>query len=231
MKRSFDKDLQHLKKLIVAMGEQVETAIDLALKGLKNRDPSYFERVFLIEKVVNAQHMEVDEACVRVLALHSPVAADLRLVVGIIKVNSDLERMGDQSVNISQNAMRYISAPPLKPLVDLPIMATEVAIMVRESLDSFLKPNPDLARQVLARDDAVDAMKNKIFNDIINEFMKVDSSTVQRGLDLILIARNLERIGDHATNIAEDAIFVTSGKDVRHGTRSVPPMDLTPRIR
>ena len=223
MKRSFDRELQGLKHAILQMGELVEKAIEEALDGLKQRDGKHFDRVYNLEKIINGMHMSIDESCVRALALHSPVAADLRLVVSIIKINTDLERMGDQAVNISHNASRYIAEPPLKPLVDLPVMATEVRIMVRESLDAFLKPDLALARTVLGRDDTVDELKNKIFDEVVDSYMMVDPTSVHRGLDLILIARNLERIGDHATNIAEDAIYVASGEDVRHGKRTQPP--------
>ena len=166
--------------------------------------------------------MQVDEACLNLLARQSPLAADLRLVVAIIKINTDLERMGDQAVNISHNGRRYLMEPPLKPLIDIPRMAEEVRFMVRAALDAFVTQNLKLAHDVLDRDDSVDTLKNTIFKELLG-YMSTDSRSIERALDLILIARNLERIGDHATNIAEDVIFACTGEDVRHGARKLPP--------
>ncbi len=210
------------------MSSLVTEAIDQAVTGLKLRDDKYFARVFEIEKDINQMHIQIDESCVNLLAKNSPVAADLRLIVAILKINADLERMGDQAVNISHNGRHYISGEPLKPLIDLPEMAEEAKIMVRDSLEAFVNKDVKLAKQVLCRDDIVDNFKNKIFEELLN-YMSTDQKTIRRALDLILIARNLERIGDHATNIAEDAIYVSSGEDVRHGVRSNPPASLSPK--
>lgn len=210
------------------MSTLVADAIDQSLTGLKLRDQKAFARVFEIEKDINQMHIEIDEYCVNLLAKQSPVAADLRLIVAILKINADLERMGDQAVNISHNGQHYISDEPLKPLIDLPLMAEEVKTMVKDALAAFVKKDISLARQVLSRDDVVDEYKNKIFEELLNH-MSSDQQTIRRALNLILIARNLERIGDHATNIAEDAIYVSSGEDVRHGVRSKPPASLTPK--
>jgi phosphate transport system protein len=141
------------------------------------------------------------------------------MIVAILKISTDLERMGDQAVNIAHNAEHYIDRPPLKPLVDLPKMFDEARFMVREAIDSFVRQDQSLARDVLKRDDRVDALKGKIFKDVL-EHMKHKPDMVEQGLCLILIARNLERIGDHSTNIAEDVIFAVSGEDVRHASRA-----------
>lgn len=154
----------------------------------------------------------------KLLALQQPLAADLRLIIAIIKINTDLERMGDQAVNIAHNAERYLKEKPIKPLVDLPIMFSEVRFMVGEALDAFVKTDLALAKDVLTRDDQVDSLKHKIFKDVL-EVIKVESQGIEAGLCLILIARNLERIGDHSTNIAEDVIFAITGEDVRHSGR------------
>jgi len=223
VKRNFDKEFQAIRDQVHVMGIQVERAIGHALAGLTQRHSESFKRVYDIEQSINQMHLDVDDRCLRLLALQSPVAANLRLVVGIIKINTDLERMGDLAVNLAHNGSRYIKEPALKPLQDLPIMAKEVQLMVRESLDSFLQGNVELARTVLSRDDEVDRHKNEIFRELVDKYMSVDGTTVNRALDLILIARNLERIADHATNIAEDTIFVVSGTDVRHGKRAIPP--------
>lgn len=216
MERHFDSDLRKLKEQILSMGGAVERAIEEATQALIERRPERLERVYELEKTINQDHIEVDEACVRILARQSPLAADLRLIVAIIKINTDLERMGDQAVNISHNAKRYLAEPALKPLIDIPRMAHEVRVMTRESLDAFVRRDIELARKVLVRDDSVDTLKNQVFRELI-DYMTKDPLSIERALNLILIARNLERIGDHATNIAEDVIFAATGEDVRHG--------------
>ncbi len=218
MERHFDTSLRELKEQLVTMAGLVEKAIEEATQGLQSANVERFENVFDLEKKINQCHISVDSACLKLLALQQPLAADLRLIFAIIKINTDLERMGDQAVNIARNAEEYIKAAPLKPLVDLPIMFQEVRQMVGITLDSFVKNNEPLAREVLKRDDRVDALKNKIFKDVL-EHLKTHSAQVEQGLTLILIARNLERIGDHATNIAEDVIFALKGEDVRHSTQ------------
>ena len=200
------------------MAGLVEKALESATVALQKVDAAHAREVFEIEKKVNQHHIQMDSSCLKLLALQQPFAADLRLIIAMIKINTDLERMGDQAVNIADNAVRYIRETPLKPLVDLPVMFNEVRYMVRETIDSFVKNDEELARDVLARDDKVDALKHKIFRDVL-EVIKVEPNRVEQGLTLILIARNLERIGDHATNIAEDVIFAVSGEDIRHSPR------------
>ncbi len=217
MERHFEVELRNLKQQVLAMGGQVEKAIEEAAGGLVERKPERFDVVHTIEKSINEAHIAVDEACVKLLARQSPLAADLRFVVAIIKINSDLERMGDQAVNIAHNGKRYLAEPPLKPLIDIPRMAKEVQVMVRQALDALVGRNIELAREVLNRDDSVDAYKNQIFRELIT-YMIADPRSIERALNLILIARNLERIGDHATNIAEDVIFAITGEDIRHGS-------------
>lgn len=216
MQRHFDVELKDLKEQILTMGGCVERAVEEATQALILREAERFDRVTELEKSINAAHMKVDEACLKLLARQSPLAADLRLIVAIIKINTDLERMGDQAVNISHNGRRYLEEPPLKPLIDLPRMATDVRAMVRDALDAFVRRDLNLARQVMDRDDSVDALKNQIFRELIT-YMIGDPKTIERSLNLILIARNLERLGDHATNIAEDVIFAITGEDIRHG--------------
>jgi phosphate transport system protein len=221
MERHFESDLRNLKQRILAMGGAVERAIEEATQALIERKPENFDKVHELEKAINQAHIEVDEACLNLLARQSPLAADLRLVVAVIKINTDLERMGDQAVNIAHNGRRYLSAPPLKPLIDIPRMAGEAKLMVREALDAFVTQNLEMAQDVLSRDDAVDAFKNQIFRELLT-YMMSDPQSIERALNLILIARNLERIGDHATNIAEDVIFAITGDDIRHGGRKTP---------
>jgi phosphate transport system protein len=219
MQRHFDSSLKDLKAKLVGMAGQVEKAIEEATDALGTRNSDRLKKVFELEEQINLAHVQIDNDCVTLLALQQPLAADLRLIVSIIKINTDLERMGDQAVNISKNTERYLKGAPIKPLVDLPIMFKEVKLMVRETIDSFVKHDETLARAVLKRDDIVDELKNKIFRDVI-EVIKKDPAAIEQGLNLILIARNLERIGDHATNISEDVIFAATGEDIRHSYQS-----------
>jgi phosphate transport system protein len=216
MQRHFDIELGELKKKILTMGGYVEKAIEESTQALLQREPFRFQTVSHYEDLINRAHLEVDEACLQLLARQAPMAADLRLVIAVIKINTDLERMGDQAVNISENGQRYLSSPALKPLIDLPKMAAEVRSMVRDSLDAFVRQDVALAREVIRRDDSVDSFKNQIFHDVQEIMSKTAGPTIEQGLNLILIARNLERLGDHATNIAEDVIFAMTGEDVRH---------------
>jgi len=218
MERHFDASLRELKEQLVAMAGNVERAIDEATQALVARDTSHVAQVLEIERLVNQAHISVDSSCLKLLALQQPLAADLRLIVAVIKINTDLERMGDQAVNIAHNTERYLKNPALKELVDLPVMFKEARFMVREALDSFVRNDEKLARDVLRRDDRVDGLKNKIFRDVL-EVLKHQPEAIEQGLNLILIARNLERIGDHATNIAEDVIFAITGEDIRHAAR------------
>lgn len=217
MQRHFDVELKNLKDQILAMGGHVELAVEAATQALMQRNPDGFKRVHELEARINREHMEVDEACLQLLARQSPLAADLRLVVAVLKISTDLERMGDQAVNIAYNAKDYLEVKPIKDLVDIPLMASEVRVMVRDALDAFVRHDQNLAREVLKRDDLVDSLKDKVFKDLL-EFMAKNPSQVEPALDLILIARNLERVGDHATNIAEDVIFAATGDDIRHGS-------------
>lgn len=221
MERHFDIELRDLKARILSMGGLVEKAIEESLQALIQREPKRFEKVHELEVGINRHHIEVDEACLKLLARQSPLGGDLRWILAVIKINTDLERMGDQAVNISHNGTRYLSEAPLKPLIDLPRMADQVRLMVREALDAFVHADVEKAQRVLEMDDVVDGLKNQIFRELIT-YMIGDPKAIERALNLILIARNLERLGDHATNIGEDVIFAITGKDVRHKNSHVP---------
>lgn len=217
MERHFDVALRELKEQLITMAGWVEKSIEAATTALQKRDQSKLRQVQEAEQKINQAHKDVDNACVKLLALQQPLAADLRLIVAVLKINTDLERMGDQAVNIVDHSEKYLQGDALKPLIDLPVMATEVRFMVKEALDSFIKTNESLARDVIKRDDKVDGLKEKIFQEV-QSIIKQNASKVEQGLSLILIARNFERIGDHATNIAEDVIFAITGEDIRHGS-------------
>jgi phosphate transport system protein len=216
MERHFDVDLRDLKDKILSMGGYVEKALEEAIQGLVKREPERFKQVHEWESKINEAHIEIDESCLQLLARQAPFAQDLRLVLAVVKINTDLERMGDQAVNISLNGEHYLKEMPLTHVSELAKMAVEVREMVRESLDAFVHRDGELARKVLEKDDIVDRYKDQIFKTLI-AFMKTKPEAIEGCLDILLIARNLERLGDHATNIAEDVIFIKSGKDVRHG--------------
>jgi len=164
---------------------------------------------------VNELQIEIDDRCLKLIALQQPMASDLRLITAAMKINADLERIGDQAVNIAETALRLLPQPPLKPLIDIPRMAENAEAMTRDALDAFVRKDAALARRVLARDDEVDQLKDQVFRVLLT-YMMADPGTIERALGLILISRNLERIADHATNIAEDVIFLVEAKDVRH---------------
>ncbi len=217
MERQVDSQIDQIKNLILGMGGYVERASELAVQALTQRNAEGFAEVHSIEQKINEDHVKVDNACVTFLAKQSPVARDLRLIISIIKINTDLERMGDQSVNIAHTGKDYLTRMPVaKELVDIVAMSTIVRKMVKESLDSFVREDEKQAQSVLLMDDEVDRLKSKVFRDL-TAYIKSHPDNVDAALDIILVARNLERLGDHATNIAEDVIFVSTGKDVRHG--------------
>ncbi len=217
MERQVDTQIDQLKNLILSMGGQVEKALDEAIQALIHRKPDAFKKVHEIETKINQDHIKVDQACMHFLAKQGPVARDLRLIISIIKINSDLERMGDQSVNIAYTGKDYLTRPPItQSLPDIERMSTLARKMVKGSLDSFVREDEKAAQEILLMDDEVDTLKSKVFQDSL-AYIKTNPQNADAALDIILIARNLERLGDHATNIAEDVIFVSTGKDVRHG--------------
>jgi phosphate transport system protein len=213
--RHFEDQLQELKGRLVTMGTAAESMIERAVKSLLERDASRQAAVFKTEQEVNELHIEVDERVINLIALHHPVATDLRMAVMCSKIAGELERIGDQAVNICQNTTELLRYPPLKPLIDIPLMAEVARRMLRESLDAFVRQDAVLATKVLNTDDEVDAFKNQIFRELLT-YMMSDPGTIPRALALILISRNLERVGDHATNVAEEVIYSAQGRDVRH---------------
>lgn len=217
MERHFDEELSDLKKRLLHMGSVAEEMIHLAVKGLVEQDESMAETVFSMENEVNALHIEVDDTSMRLLALHQPMATDLRLLATIIKMNSELERIADLTVNMCESTHFVLGKAAVEPLVDLPKMAEIAEGMVSNSLKSFTSKDVVLAQKVLDEDDKVDNFKDKIFRGLL-AYMISDPTAIDRGISLILISRNLERIGDHATNIAEDVIYMVQGRDVRHKT-------------
>jgi phosphate transport system protein len=192
-----------------------EERVRLSVQALVEGDPVLVEEVLAGDTPINVLHIEIDDRCLKLLALHQPMAVDLRAIVAAVKINTDLERVGDLAVNIAEAARRYGTHPPVKKLIDIPRMATIAQRMLRDSLDAFVRRDVDLAQQVLNQDDILDGLKTQVFRELLT-YMLQDPATIEPALDLILISRHLERIGDHATNIGEDVIFMVSGRDVRH---------------
>ena len=215
MERHFEAEMQALKNRLLSMGAMVEERVHQAVGALMERNAAAAERIVAGDQEVNELQIEVDDRCLKLLALQQPMASDLRLITAAMKINADLERIGDQAVNIAENSLKLMTNAPLKPIIDLPRMAEIAEAMTRDSLDAFVRKDVALARSVLARDDEVDQLKDHIFRVLLT-YMMADPGTIERALSLILVSRNLERIADHATNIAEDVIFVVEAKDVRH---------------
>ncbi|HUP35189.1 MAG TPA: phosphate signaling complex protein PhoU [Candidatus Limnocylindria bacterium] len=215
MQRHFHEELDGLKQTLLAMGGLVEDQIRRAMRALLERDDVIAQEVIERDRKVNAYDVEVDEQCVNLLALHQPAAGDLRFITTAMKIVTDLERIGDQAVNIAQRVLELNREPQLKPYIDLPRMADRAQRMVKESLDAFVAGDTALARQVCAADAEVDALKEQIFRELLT-FMMEDPRTVSRAIRVILISRFMERVADHATNIAEMVIYLVEGKMVRH---------------
>ncbi|MEN6537111.1 MAG: phosphate signaling complex protein PhoU [Bryobacteraceae bacterium] len=213
--RHFLEELEDLSKHLLEMAGLVESAVHESVLSLTERSEDRARRVLVDEARINQMEIQIDDRVTDLLARYQPMATDLRLLTSVLKINSDLERMGDLAVNIVERSLSLIRQEPVKPLIDIPQMARLVESMVRRSLDAFVKRDANLAREVLLADDAVDDLRDNILRELIG-FMQRDPSTVARALDLILVARNLERIADHSTNIAEDVVFFVQGVDVRH---------------
>ena len=215
MERHFDEQLQALRNHLMKMSAMAEVMIADAVRSGVERDKDAIPPVYEREELVNEMQMEIDENCMKLIALNQPAAGDLRFILGIIKTNGELERLADEAVNIVRKAEHLLTVEQLKPFELIPETSHIARSMVRDSLRSFVNRNSSLAREVLLRDDQLDSLKTKIV-ELLKVCMSEDPQTVNRALDLMYIARCLERIGDHATNIAENAIFVVDGVDVRH---------------
>ena len=211
----FQEELDSLKARLLEMGGLAEERVRMAIAALVRRDPALVIQVLEGDAPINQLHIEIDGRCVKLLALHQPMAVDLRVILSAVKINTDLERVGDLAINIAEAASRYLSHPPVKELVDIPRMADIAQRMLQDALDSFVRRDITLAQRVLDQDDELDALKTQVFRDLLAVMLK-EPHTIEPSLDLILVSRHLERIGDHATNIAEDVIFMVSAKDVRH---------------
>jgi len=219
--RHFQDELDLLKQRLLTMGGLSEERVRESVRGLMDRDGSALDAVLAGDQPINDLHIELDDRCFKLLALHQPMAADLRVIVAAVKINTDLERVGDLAINIAEAGKRYLRHAPVKPLIDIPRMGELAQSMLRDALDAFVRRDTALAEAVLAADDTLDALKTQIFRELLT-YMLQNPATIEPALDLILISRHLERIGDHATNVAEDVIFILSAKDVRHTSPGAP---------
>jgi len=215
MERHFVHDLEELKQRLLWMGSLAERAVHQAVQAVLDVEEHLAEIVLEEESAINEMQLEIDDRVTRLLAQQQLVAVDLRFILAVSRINNDLERIGDQAVNIAQSALRILRHPQVKPYVDLPRMSEIAEGMVRDSLNALVRGDVDLARSVLARDDQVDLLRDQMFRELLT-YMMENSAVVFPAFELILVAKNLERIGDHATNIAEDVIYIVVGRDVRH---------------
>lgn len=219
MERALDTQIDEAKRLILIMAGSVELALFEATEALLGRNPLKLKNIHSIETKINEDHIKIDECCLNILAKQSPVAKDLRIILSILKINTDLERMGDQVTNIAYTTQDYLGRKEVAQVSLISEMSEFVRTMVKQSLDCFVRGDAVTAKSILVMDDEVDERKNRVFRELC-EHMKTNPQDVDASLDLILIARNFERLGDHATNIAEDVIFAYTGADIRHGGKS-----------
>jgi phosphate transport system protein len=213
--RHFEDELQTLQELLLRMGGLVEQQIARAVESLVERDSALARDVIGRDREVNHLDILIDEECLKVIALHQPAAGDLRFVTTALKVNTDLERIGDMAVNISERALELNEEPILKPYIDIPRMAKEAQHMVHTSLDAFVRRDTVLAKTVIEEDDIVDSFAHQIYRELLS-FMVEEPKTISRATRILLVSKYLERIADHATNIAEMVVFMVDGKMIRH---------------
>jgi len=213
--RHYEQELETLKEKILLLGGKVEEMIASAMKSLLSRDPGLARRVIASDREVDSGELEIDHLCLSLLALRQPAASDLRFIATALKIVTDLERIGDLAVNIAERSIELSEEPPIKPYIDIPRMASAATGMVKEALDAFVKREPRLAIEVLQADAAVDQLNVQLFRELLT-YMIEEPKNVSRALRITFIAKYLERVADHATNIAQMVIFMCEGRDVRH---------------
>jgi phosphate transport system protein len=216
MERHFDDELNELRKDILRMSDLTRDAISRSIEALKNRDKVQAQKVIDDDGKIDEMELVIDEKCIDLIALYQPMATDLRFVATGMKLNAEIERIADLAVDIAQRVLELADKPLLKPLIDIPQLSAVAQNMVCEAIDSFIKKDVDLANKVVASDTEADDLRNKICAELINDYMLRDASTASRAVPLLLVARHLERICDHATNIAEDVIYMVEGKTIKH---------------
>ena len=215
MERHFDEELHQLKERLLLMGGLSEQAIGKAIKALVDRNPEMAEAVIADDVMVNRLEVEIEESCLRLLARYQPEAKDLRFIAMVFKIVNDLERVGDQAVNIGERTIDLLKEPLLKPLIDMPRLAELAQQMLKDTLDAFVRNDAELAWDVCRRDDQVDHLNDEIYHELL-VLMTQDPRAIGRAVDLVLIGRSLERTADHATNIAEDVYYLVRGTTIKH---------------
>ena len=215
MEITLEKELDSLKQLLLTMAGEAERQLELAIRSLVERRVELAEQVIAGDAVIDQRELEVDRRVTELIVRAQPMARDLRLVITAIKIAPDLERVADHAVNIAEQALRLNRLPPLKPFITIPRMASTAAGMVRDALAAFIRSDTRLAREVIARDDEVDATHEEIFRELLT-YMMADQATIPRALAVLLVARSLERIADQATNICEQVVYLVEGEDIRH---------------
>lgn len=216
MERHFDEELAELHKEILRMGVLAQESIYQSVDALKNRDKARAQQVISKDNEIDQLELMIDEKCFELIARYQPIAADLRFITTGMRINADLERIADLAVDIAQRVLDLADKPILKPLIDIPVLSTIAQNMVRDAISSFISKDVELARKVVSSDSDADELRNKIQVELINDYMLRDASTADRAVPLLLIARHLERICDHTTNIAEDVIYMVEAKVVKH---------------
>jgi phosphate transport system protein len=222
MERHFERELDDLNKQLLLMGGRAETIVLKSVEALRLLDRELANEVFADDKIIDRMELDIDERCLRLLALQQPMAKDLRLITAALKINNDLERVGDHGVNIAGSVMRLAGKPMLKPLIDIPRMAELASDMLHESLDAFVRRDAEKARRICIRDDAVDQLNDQIFRELVS-YMVEDPKTITRAMELILVARNLERVADLATNVAEEVVFIAEARVIKHHAEEAEP--------
>lgn len=221
--RHYDEELQELRHQLLEMGGLVEKQIADAIRALVERDDEFARLIIERDRTVNRMEVQIDDICLRLLALHQPAARDLRLITTALKITTDLERAGDMAENICERVLELCREPQLKPLIDLPRMAAIAQSMLHQALDAFVREDVELALQVCHQDDEVDQLADQVLRELLT-FMLEDPHTISRALRLIFISKYVERLGDHATNIAEMVVFMVKGKSIRHMDRPPPTL-------
>jgi len=215
MERHFEREIDALKAQLLLMGGRAEQIVRKSIDALVRRDAELASSTFLDDKQIDRLEIDIEERCIRLFALQQPLATDLRFIMSALKISNDLERVGDHGVNIAQSAVRLAAEPMLKPLVDIPRMADLATSMLHDALDAYVRRDPETARRLCRRDDEVDNLNRQVFRELLS-YMIESPSTITRAMELVLVARNLERVADLATNIGEDAVYLAEGKQIKH---------------
>ena len=215
MERHFEREIDMLKEQLLLMGGRAEQIVRKSIEALRRRDVEQAKSAFDDDRQIDRLEIDVEERCIKLFALQQPLATDLRFIMSALKISNDLERVGDHAVNIAQSAIKLGTEPPLKPLVDIPRMAGLATAMLHDALDAFVRSDADTARRLCRRDDEVDQLNRQVFRELLS-YMIESPATITRAMELILVARNLERVADLATNVAEEVVFIAEARIIKH---------------